>query len=201
MKPKLIGMLLLITLLTIGWAFVFGRKAQSSVLHPHSAASTTTAPRIDVQYQKLLTVGGQVTQVPTFVPSTGLAVLGGEEEGVSPVLFYLHPATMPANAMSIGAAASAALAIDNAPDLTVGNEVFASVTVPGEIPPAGTSALPSAVIDTPAWVVAVISPTPAPAPGGCMDTPKGGICSSALVTTNILVLDATSGQLLSGFFS
>jgi hypothetical protein len=34
-----------------------------------------------------------------------------------------------------------------------------------------------------------------------MDTPKGGICSSALVTTNILVLDATSGQLLSGFFS
>jgi hypothetical protein len=97
-------------------------------------------------------------------------------------------------------AAADALQLDNAAGLSVTNVVFASVTVTGEVPPAGITAPSSAVINTPAWVVTVTASSPV-AMQACTGATSGAAsCTTAMASNDVLILDPTTGEMLAGFF-
>ncbi|MDA8040723.1 MAG: hypothetical protein M0Z69_16545 [Actinomycetota bacterium] len=142
------------------------------------------------------------TAVPRMIPKGGMAVLSRQVQGGHrAVLMYLQPAEQPTDAISQAQAEADALVIDNAPGLRVTGAVFATVTLPSEVPPAGVVPNPSAVIDLPAWVVTVSAPAPVLMPVGCKATSTGsGACQYVEASSNYVILDA-SGAFRGSTFS
>lgn len=90
------------------------------------------------------------------------------------------------------------------------NAVFGAATVPESVPPIGTPALGSAVINRLAWIVTVTSPHPSAIPSTCPPRISSGGGSGGkgvdcppgpLVSHDNLVLDATTGKMVAGFFT
>jgi len=145
---------------------------------------------------RLETATRRLRSVPAAIAAGGVAVV----DSTGTVVMYLRRATAPRGAITRVAAEHDALEIDLAPGLSVTNVVFASVTLPDEVPAAGAEPSRGAVIGTAAWVVTVTSPQPVSAPGACSDT-TGTACRTPRVTNNYLILDATTGRLLGSAYS
>jgi len=150
--------------------------------------------------RRFVTAGLSSGAVPRTISSEGVAIVGPMVGGERSVFAYLKPATPPNTAISAAEASSDALSLDNGPGLSVTNAVFASVTLPGSIPPAGVAPAPTAVIGMSAWVVTVSSPTPGDMPGACAGATE--TCTpDETATANILILNPTNGAMLGGFFT
>jgi hypothetical protein len=153
-------------------------------------------------YRKLASTSTTMRSVPSTIPAGGVTVLGGNaQRGGNPVLMYLDPATSVTGMISQAEAGADALAIDNGPGLSVTNAVLASVTLPSDVPPAGVTPSPSAVIGTTAWVVTVTSPAPVSmstcsVPGSSSNNYNCAV----VVSNNYMVLDPTTGAFLVSTF-
>ncbi len=164
------------------------------------AAASRSFPGVAPRYQRLMEVSSQSVGVPAVIPAGGVEILGPPVNGADSVLFYIWPADPEPGAMSPSAAASAALALDNAPGLKVTNLVYGAVTDPSSVPPVGTTPPASAVINTAAWIVTVTAPQPVNMGPCLLDRDGSAACTTDMVTANVMVLDPTSGSLLDGQF-
>jgi len=172
------------------------------VEHPKgvtAAGTNLVAPK----YQKFEQAANSTTTLPSTIPAGGVALMGDElVDGTHPTLLYLDPATAVAGMMSEAQAEQDALKYDNAPGLSATGAVLATVTSPGDVPPAGVTPPSSAVIGTVAWVVEVSSPSPVPMSVCNSATgPHTGAACTVYVAHNYVVLDPTTGTFLIGLFS
>lgn len=140
--------------------------------------------------------------IPCTVPKDGVMILvkanpASPSASVAAVALYLHPATA-SSPISKSQAEADALKIDNGPGLYVSSAIWASVTVPDDEVPVGVTPLSSAVLGRNAWVVEITTPQPSVMNYGCQPA-KG--CTSATFAHNVLVIDPSSGNMLSGYFS
>lgn len=157
-------------------------------------------PGVAPQYQRFMDVSSKSVGVPAVISAGGVEILGPPVADADSVLFYIWPAEPDAGAMSPSAAASAALALDNAPGLKVTNVVYGTVTDPSRVPPVGTTPPASAVINTPAWIVTITAPKPVNMGPCVLERDGSSACTTAMVSANVMVLDPTSGSLLDGQF-
>lgn len=146
--------------------------------------------------------------VPNSTPAGGVSVMvhaqPGSAQSPATTELYLRPPTARSPVSETQAQADA-LSIDNAPDLSVPITLWANVTVPAdEVASGGPASLPpTAVLGRNAWVVVVATPAPVTMQYGCRpSTPtSAGGCASGEFSADTLVIDASSGQLLFGYFS
>jgi len=133
-----------------------------------------------------------VTQVPTALSSGGVYV--NNQVVLEPLR------APPSGAMTRSAAIRAARPHANTHHFAA-KALEASVTLPGSIPPPGTpSGSWSPISHVPAWVVTFTSPTPVDVSvgNGRANAPSG---AALLVTHYSVVLNATTGKFVLGFFT
>jgi hypothetical protein len=141
-----------------------------------------------------------VDEVPSSLPLVGVDVNG--QAVLKPL------AVSPSGALSESAAIQAGRAIVNAQPFAA-TALEASVTVPDSLPPPSASPAESfnPIQDVSAWVVTFTSPSPVNVAVGAVPTtpaPASGVGQSGpeiLVTHFSVVLDATTGQYVYGFFT
>lgn len=152
---------------------------------------------VTARERKLLRVSRASFSIPTSIPLGGVALLV-HDNGHIAVQAYLRPASSTSGITRAQAGASA-LRIDDAPGLSVSSATYANVTIPADVLPARLPVSPSAVVGRDVWVVVVASPDPVAIPLGCQSSVAR--CGTAVVSSDTLLLDSATGNLLYGFFS
>ena len=130
----------------------------------------------------------EVHEVPTSL--TGAGVVINEQVLLAPFQTTTSPST---SYISEAEGLADARREDNNPDLTVGKPLLASLTVPGSVRPAGTKGLVDSHVNVPVWVITFTAPRPvnvSQAPG-----------TEIFVRHSSIAINATSGQLVVGFFT
>jgi hypothetical protein len=183
-------------------AAIRGTASQESGVQSPLTAAIRSLP---IWEQQLVTVASSAWRIPSSVPSGGVRILvkANPSSTTSPPAteLYLEPATQP-SPISENQARTDALSIDNAAGLSISSATWANVTVPAEEVTAGNTPPPSAVLGRNSWVVVVSAPSPVMMQYGC-DRPAtpSGECASAAFSHDTLVIDASSGKLLYGYYS
>lgn len=190
----------------VGLTMLAGCSANLGASHTRSI---TTGPPVSSSHPSSARHGPVATQhvvwaVPATIPHDGVMLDSRQQPGSGEaVLLYLRPATA-GSPLSAARASAKALEADNAAGLAVSSAVFANATVPGEVPPPGSTAPSTAVVRRNVRVVTVHAPAPTKISGCVVLPPHPPLgeapCRTSSVQNDVLLLDATTGQMLAGFF-